>query len=95
MKVKMRTLAAGPNGNLEPGQIYEVPDGVGRAFVSGGYAENADPVVKEPARETATGRGQGGEASGKGAEASVKGTETSTKGKPARETATGRGQGGG
>lgn len=39
MKIKMITLAAGPEGVKHPGKIYDVSDTEAKAFVTGGYAE--------------------------------------------------------
>lgn len=49
MKVKMKTLAAGPDGLYQPGQVVEVSAAQAQAFLEAGYAE---PVKKR--RETAT-----------------------------------------
>lgn len=44
MKIKMITLAAGPEGIKQPGGIYDVDPKEGKALVDGGYAE----AVNEP-----------------------------------------------
>lgn len=63
MKIRMRTVAAGPAGTLQPGQEYEVPKEFGEALVAGGYAEELaakskpapKPAPKQKTkRETAT-----------------------------------------
>lgn len=46
-------MAAGPNGNLFPGKLYEVDEVFGSALVEGRYAEEVDsrgnPLVREAA----------------------------------------------
>lgn len=49
MKVKMKTLAAGPEGLYRPGQVVEISEIQAKALIAAGYAE---PVKK--GRETAT-----------------------------------------
>jgi hypothetical protein len=39
MKIKMRTLLAGPFGNANPGDVIDLPDANGAALVAGGYAD--------------------------------------------------------
>ena len=66
MKVRMRTLAAGPGGVLRPGQVVDLPEKQARALIQGGYAEEvipsdvergeragARPAPTEAVRETA------------------------------------------
>lgn len=50
MKVKMRTIMAGPGVAAQPGEVIEVSSEVGASLVQGGYAE---PVKEQPV-ETAT-----------------------------------------
>ena len=38
MLVKMRSTAAGPEGVLESGGVYDLPPGQAKAFVAGGFA---------------------------------------------------------
>lgn len=38
MKIRMLTLAAGPDGVLQAGKIAEVPEATARALIAGGYA---------------------------------------------------------
>lgn len=48
MKIRMKTLAAGPSGVMNPGVEYPVSQADGEALVSGGYAvEVKDLPVKE------------------------------------------------
>lgn len=47
MKVKMRTLSAGPDGIRRIGSIVDVSDYEGLQLVNGGYAEEL-PTVTEP-----------------------------------------------
>lgn len=49
MKVRMITLAAGPEGVLQPGQEVELPAKEAMALIAGGYAEE---VESQPAEET-------------------------------------------
>ena len=42
MKILMKTMAAGANGNLFPGKKYEVDDVFGKDLVDGRYAEELD-----------------------------------------------------
>ncbi|MBO9598637.1 MAG: hypothetical protein J7559_12575 [Cohnella sp.] len=42
MKIKMKTLAAGPDGILQPNETYDVDQQKADDFVSGGYAEYVD-----------------------------------------------------
>ena len=50
MKIKMRTILAGPMGNMQPGQVVDVPDDTARTLIDGGFAEAVDvpsPVETE------------------------------------------------
>ena len=51
MKIRMRKLAAGPNGIQYPGMEYEVSDTEGKALIAGDYA---DPVMEPRQYETTT-----------------------------------------
>lgn len=53
MRIKMRTLAAGPCGVFQPGKEYTVPNNVGHPMVDGGYAYivGTKPVAKIMATE--------------------------------------------
>lgn len=42
MKIKMLTLAAGPDGVKHPGEIYDVDTKEGKALIEGRYAEAVD-----------------------------------------------------
>ena len=42
MKVKMLTLAAGPDGIVRPGSVIEVKVAEGRALIKCGYAVEID-----------------------------------------------------
>lgn len=48
MKIRMKTLAAGPAGVYRPGQEVDLPADEARALIEGGYAEAVGKV-----RETA------------------------------------------
>lgn len=52
MKIRMKTLMAGPGGVAFPGQIVDVPPETGRLLIEGGYAEAVERV-----RPAAGGRG--------------------------------------
>lgn len=45
----MKSLAAGPDGNLYPGQTYSLDDQLAESFVSGCYAEYIDELQPENA----------------------------------------------
>ncbi len=47
--IKMRTLAAGPDGTLDPGRTYPVDDKTAAALAKGGFADYIDPPVMEKA----------------------------------------------
>lgn len=49
MRIEMLTLAAGPEGVLEVGRVYEVAKGLGQGLLDGGFAivptdPNAEPT---------------------------------------------------
>ena len=39
MKVRYKTLSAGPGGVIRVGEVRDVDDAIGKALISGGYAE--------------------------------------------------------
>ena len=43
MKIKMKTVASGPDGCFQPGDERIVSDAEGAALVRGGYAEDVTP----------------------------------------------------
>ena len=51
MKILMRTMAAGVNGNMYPDKIYLVEDSLGKDLVEGKYATEVDdkgrPIEQE------------------------------------------------
>ena len=56
MKIKMKTLAAGTHGIMQPGKEYEVTADAGQAFIDGGYAEliageEVGPAAKKSAKK--------------------------------------------
>jgi len=55
MKIKMLTLAAGPGGVRQPGQIYEVAEKEAKSLIEGGYAVDA-AHLPEPVRRAAPAR---------------------------------------
>jgi len=56
MRIRMITLACGPNGNWNPGQVVEVPDAEGQQLVKGGYAVALNPP--KPATPAVAAAGQ-------------------------------------
>lgn len=52
MRVKLRTLMAGPAGVFQPGQVLTVSTETGQALIAGGYAEPVAEAAR-PAAETA------------------------------------------
>lgn len=60
MRVRMFTLAAGPQGCFSPGQVVDLPDDLARSFLAGHAAELvesetppvAETVPVEPVLET-------------------------------------------
>jgi hypothetical protein len=50
MQIKMKTLAAGPDGVRHPGIAYDVPDDVAAALIDAGAADPLHPRI-EPAPE--------------------------------------------
>lgn len=58
MRIRMLSLAAGPNGTYLPGWVYSTPHDVSeeqaRAFVKGGYAEELIPQAVHPEKQIET-----------------------------------------
>ncbi len=48
MRIKMKSVMAGPDGTAYPGQEIAVPDAKGRDLVSGGYATEIVPPAAVP-----------------------------------------------
>jgi len=48
MKIKMKTLSAGPNGVIRIGQIIDLPDAQAQAFISAGAAEQIQIIIPKP-----------------------------------------------
>ena len=48
-RIKMLTLAAGPDGAMYPGKTYPVDDKAAAALVDGGFADYAEPPRLEKA----------------------------------------------
>lgn len=46
MKVKFKTIDAGPAGVRQPGSVVEVSEAEGKALLEGGYAELVEPAKK-------------------------------------------------
>jgi hypothetical protein len=58
MKIRLKTLMAGPDGVFPPGSVIEVSPEEARALIAGGYAESVPrpavaPKAEPPAVETA------------------------------------------
>lgn len=51
MKIKMLTLAAGPDGVKHPGEIYDVNTKEGKALIEGRYAEAVDVTAEQEQSE--------------------------------------------
>ena len=49
MRVRMRTVMAGPDGVADAGAVIEVPAAMARGLVSGGYAEALEQFPPEAA----------------------------------------------
>jgi len=84
MRVRMRTLSAGPRGVRRPGEEHEVSEEEGRALVKGHYA---DEVRKPPKPEQAV-AGPAETAVAPPAEKAVAGPEEEAhrgRGRPRRE----------
>lgn len=54
MKIRMKTLYAGPDGTIQPGQIGDLPSETAEVLIEGGYAEH--PEAAAIRTETATAR---------------------------------------
>lgn len=55
MKIKLRTLLAGPRGCVHPGTVIDWPEVEAQALIQGGYAEAVEPAMVGAAPvETAT-----------------------------------------
>lgn len=54
MKIKMLTLAAGPDGVKHPGTIYDVDAKEGKALIEGRYAEAVAEAVDTAAEAVDT-----------------------------------------
>lgn len=46
MRVKLKTLMAGPEGSAHPGQILDLPADRAQALVAGGYADAMEPEAQ-------------------------------------------------
>lgn len=51
MKIRMKTLAAGPEGVLQPGQEVDVDDALAKEWIARGYAEEVETGLAEEASE--------------------------------------------
>lgn len=48
MKIKLKTLMAGPDGVFQPGDVRDVSREQAIALVAGGYAEAFEPLHEQP-----------------------------------------------
>lgn len=66
MRVKMKTLMAGPDGVRKPDTVHDLPSAEAEALIAGGYAEKVEKVAKPEAdalsapRTATRGRGRTG-----------------------------------
>lgn len=76
MKIKMKTLASGPDGVLSKGEIVDLPKEQAEALIAGGFAQSASPsaLVTSMVEENTTFGPEETASTGK-----------SGKGKPAKE----------
>ncbi len=59
MKLKLKTLMAGPEGVRRVGEIIDVEPKAAKQFIDGGYAEPLEPVQKnEPDKPIGAGTGK-------------------------------------
>ena len=57
MKIRMITLAAGPDRVLLATQEYDLPAEVAQPLVDGGYAESLEPAAEADSASTGEGNG--------------------------------------
>lgn len=51
MRVRFKTISAGPKGAIFPGDLLDVSESEAKMLVDGGYAEYVDPPKTEPEPE--------------------------------------------
>lgn len=75
MQIRMKTTAAGPDGCLQSGKVYDLPVDQAKVFLAGGYAEAVDRQVatRSAPENAASSTGKLGEASGGKGEANGNG----------------------
>lgn len=49
MKVRLKTLMAGPEGVHPPGSVIEASNEEAEILIAGGYAESVSPAEQQPA----------------------------------------------
>lgn len=59
MRVKLRTILAGPGISGQPGEVIDVDDERGRGLVAGGYATLVPTTPPPPSREGAPPENEG------------------------------------
>ena len=53
MKLRLKTLMAGPDGVFPPGSVIDPPDDEAEALISAGYAERLEPPLETGGVEVA------------------------------------------
>ena len=48
MRVRFKTISAGPRGAIFPGDLLDVSESEAKTLVDGGYAEYVEPPKSEP-----------------------------------------------
>ena len=48
MKIRLKTIMAGPGGSAGPGDVVDVPDDEASALIEGGYATAVDEPTPAP-----------------------------------------------
>ena len=54
MKVRMKTIAAGPKGTRQPGDVIDVPAKEAKTLIAGGFAEAVEGPAKPKAAKKET-----------------------------------------
>jgi len=83
MKIKMKTLAAGPDGVWPPGSIRDVPEAEAKALIKGRYAEPVEEIeaTEPPGDDDPPEEGGGKTTPGKTAPPARRGSTGKGKGK--------------
>ncbi len=54
MKIRLKTLMAGPDGVFQPGSVIDRPNEEAEALISAGYAECLEPRIETATTEPGT-----------------------------------------